>query len=315
MISRTLLRRAMSLPVLLVLVTIAAFSLTLLLPGNAADAVAGENASAEQVAAARQTLRLDDPVPTRYAAWLGDVVRGDFGDSVVTHRPIGAEIARRLPITLSIGIFALLFAVVGGTLIGVVQALFANRWIDRVLLAIVSAFLSIPNFWLATMLVGIFAVQLRWLPAIGYTAFGDSPTEWFRHIILPVITLSLFPMAEVARQIRTGLIGVLDKDYIRAARARGIAPNRVISKHAMKNAAGPALTIVGLRVGYLFAGSVIVERIFNLPGLGAYALQAIQTRDVPAIQSIVLISALIVIVTGLVVDLTYSYLNPKVRIS
>jgi len=192
---------------------------------------------------------------------------------------------------------------------------YANRKPDRALLSVVSLGLAIPNFWLATMLVAIFAVQLGWFPAIGYVGPTESVSEWLRHIALPVVTLAVFPAAEVARQVRTGLVGVLGRDYIRAARARGLSSTRIVARHGLKNAAGPALTIIGLRIGYLFAGSVIVERIFTLPGLGAYALQAIQNRDVPAIQAVVLMSALIVITASLLVDVGYVVLNPKVRIS
>lgn len=314
MVKRAVVRRLMGLPVLLLVVTVAAFGLTLLLPGDPAVAAAGPNPTEEQVARAREVLHLDDPAPVRYVRWVGDVATGDFGSSVVSGRSITDEITRRLPVTAGIGAVALLLAVVLGGIVGTFQAVFVDRWPDRILLVLVSLGMSVPNFWLATMLVAVFAVDLNWFPAIGYTGFTESPTDWARSVTLPVLTLTAFPAAEVARQIRTGLLGVVGQDYIRAAEARGLSRGRVIGKHALKNAAGPAVTIIGLRVGYLFAGSVIVERIFNIPGLGAYALQAIQNRDVPAIQAIVLVSALIVIVASLVVDIAYTMLNPKVAV-
>jgi peptide/nickel transport system permease protein len=315
MVGRTVLRRLSGLPILLLLVTMATFGLTLLLPGDPAQAVAGNEATPEQVQLAREALHLDKPVPERYVNWLASVAHGDFGKSAVTSRSVTDELTKRLPITASIGAIAMLIAIVLGTTVGLIQALFANRFPDRALLTVISVGLAVPNFWLATMLVALFAVELQWLPAIGYTSFGDGPGEWFRHIILPVSTLAVFPIAEIARQIRTGLVGVLDRGYIRAARARGLSSTRLIGKHALKNASGPAVTIIGLRIGYLFAGSVIVERIFSVPGLGAYALQAISNRDVPAIQAIVLLSAVVVIATNLLVDICYVLLNPKVRLS
>jgi peptide/nickel transport system permease protein len=309
------LRRLLSMVPLLLIISVAAFSLALLLPGDPATAALGPNPTAEQIAAARQALDLDKPAPVRYVNWLGHAVTGDFGTSITTAQPVRSEIAKRLPVTAAIAGFTLLLAGVLGVLIGVVQALFAGRLPDRILLGFVSLGLSIPNFWLATLLVAFFAVRLGWFPAIGYTAFTDSPVDWARHLVLPVVTLAVFPAAELARQIRTGLVQVLDADYIRAARSRGLSGVRIIGKHALKNAAGPALTIFGLRVGYLLAGSIIVEQIFVMPGLGAYTLQAIQNRDATVIQAMVLISAVIVVLVNLLVDVAYMALNPRVRVA
>lgn len=309
------LRRLVSLIPVLIVISIAAFSLVLLLPGDSAAAALGPNPTAEQIAAAHRVLNLDQPAPVRYLQWLGNALHGDLGVSVTTQRPVTAELASRAPITLAIAGFTLLAAGVLGTLLGVVQAVFANRMVDRALLGVVSLGLSIPNFWLATLLVAFFAVKLGWFPAIGYVSPGVSITEWAKHLVLPVVTLAVFPAAELARQVRTGLVEVLDKEYIRAARARGLSSMRVIGKHALKNAAGPALTIFGLRVGYLLAGSVIVENIFVMPGLGNYTLAAIQNHDATVIQAMVLVSAVIVVVCNLIVDLLYMVLNPRVRVA
>lgn len=309
------LRRLLSLIPVLLVISVAAFSLVLLLPGDSAVAALGPNPTAEQVAAAHRALNLDQPAPVRYVQWLGNALHGDFGVSVSTQRPVMSEIASRAPVTIAIAGFTLLLAGVLGTALGVLQAVFANRLPDRILLGFVSLGLSVPNFWLATLLVAFFAVKLGWLPAIGYVPPGESITEWAKHLVLPVVTLAVFPAAELARQVRTGLVDVLDKEYIRAARARGLSPLRVIGKHALKNAAGPALTIFGLRVGYLLAGSVIVENIFVMPGLGAYTLAAIQNHDATVIQAMVLISAVIVVVCNLAVDMLYMVLNPRVRVS
>jgi peptide/nickel transport system permease protein len=300
---------------MLLIISLAAFSLALLLPGDPAVAALGPNPTNEQIQHARAALDLDKPAPVRYVTWLGRTLKGDLGTSVTTAQPVRDEIGRRLPITAAIAGFTLLLAALAGTAIGVLQAIFANRLPDRALLGVVSLGLSIPNFWLATLLVAFFAVRLGWFPAIGYVAPSESFIDWGKHLVLPVVTLAVFPAAELARQVRTGLVQVLGLEYIRAARARGLGPLRVIGKHALKNAAAPALTIFGLRVGYLLAGSIIVEQIFVMPGLGAYTLQAIQNRDATVIQAMVLISAVIVVLVNLLVDIAYMALNPKVRVA
>jgi peptide/nickel transport system permease protein len=263
----------------------------------------------------RAELHLDEPAPVRYLKWLGDVVHGDLGVSVATHRSVNDEIARRFPVTASLAISSLVLTFIIGIPIGILQGMRPGGRLDKIMLAIVSLGLAVPSFLLGTLLVFVLAVQWRWLPALGYVSITDSPLEWAKHMAMPAITLAVVGAAEMARQLRTGLVGVTQEDYIRAAKARGLPPRRITIKHALKNAAMPALTIIGVRVGYLLAGSVIVEQIFQLPGLGSYALQAIQNRDFTVLQGVVLALALIVIATNLLVDLTYAWLNPKVRLS
>jgi peptide/nickel transport system permease protein len=283
--------------------------------GDPAQALAGDAATPEQLAQVRAELHLDDPAPVRYVRWLGDVVHGDLGVSVATHRSVNDEIARRFPVTASLAISSLVLTFAIGIPIGIIQGMRPGGRLDKLLLAIVSLGLAVPSFLLATLLVFVLAVQWKWLPALGYVSITDSPLEWAKHMAMPAITLAVVGAAEMARQLRTGLVGVTQEDYIRAAKARGLAPSRITVKHALKNAAMPALTIIGVRVGYLLAGSVIIEQIFQLPGLGTYALQAIQNRDFPVLQGVVLAIALIVIATNLLVDLTYAWLNPKVRLA
>jgi peptide/nickel transport system permease protein len=313
--ARFVLRRVLQAIPLLFFVSVAVFSLTWLLPGDPASAIGGVDAPPEQVAQIRERLNLDEPAPQRYLAWMGGALRGDFGESALTERSVGDELQRRLPITGSIAIGAFVMAVVFGSLIGVILGAFAGRFPDKVLLFFVSLGLSTPNFWLATLFVTWFAVELDWFPAIGYVSFTASPVEWLRYAFLPMLTLAIFTASEVARQLRTGLVDVLDRDYVRAAKARGVSNFRVVGKHALKNAALPTITIIGMRLGFLLAGSIIIENIFDIPGLGSYALTAIQNRDVPIIQAVVLVSAAAVILINLVVDIAYAYANPKVRVS
>jgi peptide/nickel transport system permease protein len=309
-----ILRRFLQAIPLIFLVSVAAFSFTWLLPGDPAYAIAGIEATPEEAAAVRERLNLDDPAIVRYGRWLGNAVQGDFGKSVVTDRPVMGELKRRVPITASIAFGAFVIAVLMGTLIGVLQGAFAGRLPDKLGLFFISLGLSVPQFWLATMFITYFGVKWKLFPVLGYVSFADSPGQWLKYAFLPMMTLAVFTWSEVARQLRTGLVGVLDQDYVRAARARGISNARIIGRHALKNAALPTITIIGVRLGFLLAGSIIVEAIFGIPGLGNYALAAIQSRDVPIIQAIVLISATVVVTISVLVDIAYAFLNPKVRV-
>jgi peptide/nickel transport system permease protein len=311
---RVIAGRLISAVPLILLITVGTFCLGLLMPGDQAYAIAGENATPEQVEQVRRDLSLDDAAPVRFVTWLGDAVTGDLGVSATTRRPVWDELVRRWPVTASLAVTALLLSFLLGIPIGIVQGMRPGSKTDKALLGVVSLGLATPNFWLATMLVFLLAVQVNWLPAMGYVPIEQDPLEWARHIVLPALTLSFVGAAEIARQLRTGLIGVMEEDYIRAAGARGLRP-RAITKHALRNASLPALTIVGLRVGYLLAGSVIIERIFQLPGLGQYTLAAVQDRDFPVVQGVVLAIAVIIVAVNLAVDLLYYWLNPKVRLA
>lgn len=305
-------RLGSSIPLVL-LITLGTFGLGQLMPGDQAYAVAGPDATAEQVAQVRRDLNLNDPAPVRYVTWLKDAVGGDLGVSAATRRPVADELGRRWPVTASLGVAALALSLALGVPIGVAQGLRPGSWLDRALLALVSVGLAAPAFWLATMLVYLFAVQRRWLPAMGYVPFGESPVDWARHIAMPAFTLAVVGAAEIARQLRAGLVGVMQQDHIRAATARGLSPWRVAGRHGLRNAALPVLTIVGLRIGQLLAGAVVVEEIFGLHGLGGYALDAILNRDFAVIQGVVLLTAVVVVAANLMVDVLYHWANPKAR--
>jgi peptide/nickel transport system permease protein len=305
-------RLASAIPLVL-LITVGTFVLGQLMPGDQAYAVAGPDATPEQVAQVRRDLNLDDPPPVRYVRWLGDAVGGDLGVSAATRRPVADELARRWPITASLGLAALVLSLALGIPIGVAQGLRPGSWLDRGLLALVSLGLAAPAFWLATMLVYLLAVQRRWLPAMGYVPFGESPVEWARHIAMPAFTLAVVGAAEIARQLRAGLVGVMQEDHIRAATARGLRPRQVAGKHALRNASLPVLTIVGLRIGQLLAGAVVVEEVFDLRGMGSYTLDAILSQDFAVVQGVVLLTAVVVVAANLLVDVLYYWANPKAR--
>lgn len=305
-------RLASAVPLIL-LITLGTFVLGQLMPGDQAYAVAGPDASPEEVAQVRRDLRLDDPPPIRFVRWLGDAVQGDLGVSAATRRPVADELGRRWPVTASLGAAALALSLLIGIPIGVAQGLRPGSWLDRVLLALVSVGLAAPAFWLATLLVYALAVERRWLPALGYVSFGESPVDWARHIFMPALTLAVVGGAEIARQLRASLVDVLQQDHIRAATARGLSPRVVVGKHALRNASLPVLTIVGLRVGQLLAGAVVVEEMFELHGLGSYALDAIMNQDFAVVQGVVLVTAVVVMAANLLVDLLYHWANPKAR--
>jgi peptide/nickel transport system permease protein len=306
--------RLVAIPPLLLLVSMLVFGGILLLPGDPASAILGEQATPERVEQLRASLRLNDNLAVRYTSWVDQVLHGDLGKSFATQRSITAEIQTRLPITGSIAVMASLFALLTGVPGGILAAVLQSRRVDRLASSTTSVAMAIPSFWLGTVLVALFAVELRWLPASGFTHFADSPAEWLRHMILPAVTLGLLPGAELARQLRAGLIAVANQPYIRMAWAKGLSAPAVIGKHALRNAAAPAITIFGLRTGHLFAGAAIVEDIFGIPGLGKFTLDAISNRDIPAIQGIVLVSAIIIVLANLVVDLLIATINPKARV-
>ena len=313
--ARVILNRLAATIPLLLLVTLGAFLLGELTPGDREYVLAGPDATPEAIELIRKDLRLDDSAPVRYVRWLGDVATGDLGIETRSRRPVADELQRRWPVTASLAITSLIISLLIGIPLGVMQGAKPGSKLDKVLLGVISIGLATPSYFIATLLIFYLAVRWKWLPALGYVSFGDSPTGWFRHLIAPALSLSLIGAAEIARQLRTGLVGVAQEDYIRAARARGLGPVRVMGKHALRNAAIPALTLVGLRIGHLLAGSVIIEQIFQFPGLGSYALASVQNRDFVVMQSIILAIALIVITVNLLVDLAYSFLNPKVRLS
>ena len=309
-------RRLLALIPLMLIVSFLVFSLVLFLPGDPAVAIAGgAEASPEEIEEVREQLGLDDPLLVQYGRWLKGAVQGDLGESVYTKRSVSDEISRRFPITFSVALGAIVISLVLGTAVGILAGLRRGMMTDRGVTVFTSLGLAIPSFWLALMLVIVFSVNLRWLDSIGYVNFTDDPYEWARHLIMPWIALGIGAAATVARQVRGALVDVMDQDYIRTARSKGLAGNKVVAKHAMKNAAMPALTVLGIQFAYLLGGTVIIESIFSIPGLGTYIVSAISGRDLPVIQGTVLMMAVIFVLLNLLVDILYAVVNPKVRLS
>lgn len=306
-------RRLLAMVPLIVIVVALLFLILELVDSDAADTIAGPSASQEQVDAVREELGLDEPALTRFWDSLVNVAHGDFGTSYISGENVLDAILRRVPITLSLGAVALTFAVVVGVGVGIAAALRPGGWVDRGVSAFAALSLAVPPFVLGLLLVILFALTLGWLPATGYVRFSEDPGEWLRSVILPGIALGTIPMGELARHTRASMIDTLDADYIRTARSKGLRGRPVVLKHAAKNAAAPVLTMLGVIVGAILGSSITIEFIFGIPGMGALAFDSVSNRDIPMIQGIVLLSAIVVLLVNLLVDIAYAYLNPRLR--
>lgn len=311
---QTLLSRLARLVPTLILVSVATFSLTYLVPGDPAITLAGDAPTPERIAEIRADLGLDRPAVEQYFEWVRQVAVGDFGHSIYGGADgVTGLILQKLPVDLSLALGGLLVALLVGVPLGIAAAVRRGSWLDRAVTAFTSVSVALPSYWIALLLVLVFAAKLRWLPASGYTPLNEDPAAWARGLILPSVAIGLAMTAEIARQLRTALADVLDEQYVRTARAKGLRAWMVIGKHAMKNAAITPLTILGLQIASILGGAVIIEQIFGLPGIGQLAIEAVLQRDIPVLQGVVLTAVLVVVVCNLLVDLSYIWLNPRSR--
>ncbi|KEO80125.1 MULTISPECIES: ABC transporter permease [Paenibacillus] len=325
-------RLAILIPVLLGM-TLIVFSIIHAIPGDPAETILGDKATEQSKQALREQLGLDKPWLQQYGTYLGELAQGDLGDSIRTRQPIAREMVPYLAATLELTVASMFFAVVVGMNAGIVSAWKRNSWFDYVSMVIALVGVSMPIFWLGLMEQWIFANKLHWLPSIGrmnsrdpveavthlavIDAFigGRMDQVWtvIKHLILPSIALGTIPMAVIARITRSSMLEVMDADYIRTARAKGLASFQVVYKHALKNAAIPVLTVIGLQTGSLLGGAVLTETIFAWPGIGRYIFEAISSRDYPVIQSGILIIAFLFVIINLIVDLLYAVLDRRIR--
>lgn len=310
---RFILQRLLAVIPLLLIVSLLVFSLVLLIPGDPAYQLAGEDATPEEVEAIRESMGLNDPVLIRYARWLGAVLQGDLGTSLFSDQPVLDVILERLPVTLSLAISAVGIALLISVPAGLVAGTRPGRGLDRAVTLASSIGLALPNFWLGLLLVLLLAIQNPWFPATGYVALTESPLAWWQHLVLPAFTLGLSASAILTRQLRGAMIEVMQLDYVRTARAKGLPWRSVVTKHALKNAAIPMVTILGLQVNGLLGGTIIVEQIFGMPGIGQLAVASVFTRDLPMIQGVVIMAVFVAVLINLLVDISYGYFNPKVR--
>ena len=312
--SRYLIRRLLLLVPTLLGVSIVVFVLVRLLPGDAATLqLQDAKASAADEAALRAQLGLDKPIYLQYLDWLGTLLHGDLGHSFRSKQPIAQELAARVPVTLELGIVSLTIAAIVATSIGVISSVRQDTWMDYTARSAAIALIAIPAFWLGTLVVTLPSVWWHWTPPLQYVKFTQDPIKNLTIIIIPALILGLGLSGGLMRLVRTQMLEVLHQDFIRTASAKGLAEQAVIIRHALKNAFIPALTVLGLQVGLLVSGAVVLESIFVLPGMGRYLLEAVQSRDYPAIQALNLIFATVIVVTNLIVDLLYGWLDPRVR--
>ena len=311
-----ILRRVVSLVPVMLLVSFLVFGLGVLIPGDAAATLAGgENATLERIEEIREELGFDDPFLVQYWHWLSDAVRGDLGTSLLSHQSVTSEIRHLFPVTLSVVVAAMAIGLGIGIPTGLLAGMRPGSRLDRALMFGTTLGIAVPNFWLAIVLISIFAVELQWLPAIGFTRVTDDPVQWVKAVILPGFALGVLISASVARQLRAELADVMQSNYIRTMWAKGGTTRVVVARHGFKNAAIPMITVVGLQIGGLLGGTVIVEQIFSIPGLGTYILRAINGQDLPVIQGVAMFFVIINVSMSLIVDISYGLVNPRVRIS
>jgi peptide/nickel transport system permease protein len=300
------------LPVLF-LVSIIVFMLIRMLPGDPVLIMLGEEATLEVRAALRHELGLDRSIPVQYAVWVGRVIRGDLGRSIRTHQPVLEAIIQRLPVTFELTLLAMVISLSSALPVGIVAAMFRGSRVDMISTAAALVGISIPNFFLAIVLIYVFALKFGWVPPMGYTPPWQDLAANLKAMILPAMTLGIGAAAVVARHIRSSFLEVLGQDYIRTARGKGLREHRVVFTHALKNALIPVVTIVGLQFGGLLGGAIITETIFGLPGVGRLVIASIFERDFPLVQGVVLFVALVFLFTNLVVDVLYAFLDPRIH--
>jgi peptide/nickel transport system permease protein len=308
-----ILRRVLLLVPTLLLVSFFVFSIVRFLPGDVVAIMIAEQGYAEDEAELRQILGLDKPLVVQYARYMKNVLKGDLGVSLWSGKPVTEELSRRLPTTLRLGLLALFWTILLGVPVGVISALYQDRWTDYLIRSTAIGGLSIPGFWIATLLLVFGSIWFRWVPPMDYVPFTANPLKSLSQLLAPSLILSFALSAGIMRMTRTMMLEVMKEDYIRTARAKGLTGWVVVVRHALKNALIPVLSIMGIQIAFLIGGTVIMESIFVLPGMGRYLLDAISWRDYPAIQGINLIICTWIISINLIIDLLYGLFDPRIR--
>jgi peptide/nickel transport system permease protein len=283
-----------------------------MIPGSPVDAILGTESTPQAREALEQQLGLDKSIPVQYVTWWGNLLRGDLGKSAMTNQPVGQLIMQRLPTTIPLALLSMALALAIAIPAGIISAIRRNTWIDGLVSVIAFAGLSIPGFWLGTLLILGFSVHWQIFPPGGYVSVMDDPVAGLRHLLLPAIALGSTFAAVLTRMIRSSLLEVLGADYIRTARAKGQVEQRVLVHHALRNALIPAVTIIGVQVGFLLSGALIIEQVFSLPGIGRLTVQAVLDRDIPLLQGCIITIAFIFVAVNLLTDLLYMWLDPRI---
>ena len=296
-------------------VSLLVFLMLRFIPGDAVEIMLGANVdiSPERVDALRRQLGLDLPVYQQYANWLGGVLRGDFGTSIWTGEPVAGEILARLPVTLEITLLALLFALLVSFPLGILAARARGTWGDTLVRVLSIVGLTLPSFWVGVLLLYFVSVRFPGFPAIGFVPFAEDPLGNLSRLSLPVVAVSLPMIAGLSRILRSSLLEVMNADFVRTARAKGVGPQTLLYKHALRNALIPVVTIIGVQMGYLLSGVVVIEQVFAIPGLGRLVIGAVNERNYPLVQGAILVITLVFVLVNLLVDLAYAWIDPRVE--
>ena len=306
-------RRLLSTVVVMAVVAFVVFSLLYLTPGDPAAVIAGDIATDEDIHRIHERLGLDDPFVVQFGRWVAALAHGDLGTSIFTNLPVTQLIGQRIEPTVSLTLCTLVVSIAVALPLGVLASAKAGTWLDRAVMAFSVLGFSVPVFVLAYILILTFSVQLDWLPVQGYRNFRDGAWEWLRHLIMPSIALGTVYVALITRITRASMLEVLAQDYVRTAQAKGLAPGEVLISHALKNAAIPVMTIIGIGVALLISGAIVTETVFALPGIGRLTVDAILRRDYPIIQGVTLIFSAVYVLVNLAVDLSYALFDPRIR--
>jgi peptide/nickel transport system permease protein len=296
-------------------VTIAVSLLVRFIPGGAAAAFCSEGCTEEQTASIEQALGLDRPWPVQYVDWLGNALRGDLGEGFQNRRSVAEDIKTRLPVTMQLGLMAMLIGLMIALPVGIISAIRQDTMVDYIARSMAVAWLSVPSFWLGTLIIAWGGKLWGWAPPLTYKSFVESPIDNLTITLIPALLLGAALSGTVMRLSRAQMLEVMRQDYIRTAWSKGLRERTIIARHGIRNAFIPVVTLIGLQVPILVGGSVIVETIFNVPGIGRYLVTAINQRDYPIIQGVNLVVATVIVFTNLVVDASYSLLDPRVRYS
>lgn len=312
---RYLIRRVLQMVPVLFIVTGLVFGMLWMFPGDPARAFVGpgESLDEQQLEVIRKEHHFDKPVIVQYAIWLGAAARGDLGRSLLTNRRVAEELASRAQVTFGLGVMGVLIALVLSLPAGITAAVYRGRLADYAATVLSVGAIAVPGFWFGIMMILLFGVKLGWLPVQGYVPFRDSPSQWFSHLLLPGLSIGITSCALIMRQTRSAMLEVMPQDYVRTARAKGMSNTVVIWIHALRNALLPVVTLIGLQIGHIFAGAVVIETLFGIPGMGSFLVQAIFQRDFAVVQASVLLIALSVLAANLLTDLICAWLDPRIK--
>ena len=312
-----IIRRLIQSFIVLILVTIIVFLALRLLPGDPIRLIVtsskAQSYTEEQIQILRHQFGLDRPLPVQYISWVQGLFHGDMGVSIFTRTPESDEIFRRIPITFNLGAITFVIGLIIGIPIGIISAIRRGSWLDQTVISLSNLGITIPTFWLGLLLMYFFGLYLKWLPIMGYTSPFEDLWLNIRQLVMPVVCLAVFPIASMARQTRSSMLEVMRQDYIRTAWAKGLKERMVIFRHALKNGLIPIITLAGMGIPMIVGGTVVIETVFNVPGMGRLAVASVQNQDYPYVQGIILIISMTVLFANLLVDIIYGWADPRIR--